>query len=82
MRAGRPLRSKFGVLCLSVRLKRGRLSYYGDEEAALLLNSWGTPDGGFILTDCGAGHATGVDMEKNRITLDAFPAADPWRMDA
>jgi hypothetical protein len=49
------------------------------EEAQLLLRSWATPQGGFILIDYGAGHAIGVDMEKKQVMLDAFLAADPWR---
>ena len=49
------------------------------EEAELLLEQWGTPDGGFILSDYGDGAAIGVQLEKKRIMLDAFREADPWR---
>ena len=49
------------------------------EEAELLLNHWGTPDGGFILIDYGAGHAIGVDREKKDLMLEAFLTADRWR---
>jgi hypothetical protein len=49
------------------------------EEAELLLEQWGTPDGGFILSDYGDGAAIGVELEKKRIMLDAFREADPWR---
>ena len=49
------------------------------EEAELLLDQWGTPDGGFILSDYGDGAAIGVELEKKRIMLDAFREADPWR---
>jgi uroporphyrinogen-III decarboxylase len=41
-------------------------------EAALLLEQWATPEGGFILSDYGDGNAIGVPLEKKRIMLDAF----------
>ncbi len=50
------------------------------KEAELLLKHWATPEGGFILIDYGAGHAIGVDTEKKQLMLDAFLAADPWRV--
>jgi uroporphyrinogen decarboxylase len=49
------------------------------EEARLLLEHWGTPDGGFILSDYGDGAAIGVELAKKQIMLDAFLEADPWR---
>ena len=48
-------------------------------EADLLMDSWATPEGGFILIDYGAGHAIGVDVEKKRMMLAAFLDADRWR---
>jgi len=42
------------------------------EEAALLLEKWATPEGGFILSDYGEGAAIGVPDETKRIMLDAF----------
>jgi hypothetical protein len=48
-------------------------------EAKLLLESWGRPAGGFILSDYGDGSAIGVPPEKKRTMLDAFLQADPWR---
>jgi uroporphyrinogen-III decarboxylase len=42
------------------------------EEARLLLEHWATPEGGFILSDYGAGEAIGVSPEKKRIMLEAF----------
>jgi hypothetical protein len=48
-------------------------------EAALLLQEWGTPQGGFILSDYGDGRAIGVPIEKKQIMLEAFMAADPWK---
>lgn len=42
------------------------------EEAALLLEHWATPEGGFVLSDYGDGTAIGVPIEKKRIMLDAF----------
>ncbi len=50
-----------------------------EEEAQLLLASWATPDGGFILIDYGDGEAIGVSLERKRVMLDAFLRADPWR---
>jgi hypothetical protein len=48
------------------------------EEAALLLEHWSTPEGGFILSDYGDGEAIGVPIEKKRFMLDAFLEFDPW----
>ncbi len=42
------------------------------EEAALLLEHWGTPAGGFILSDYGDGDAIGVPLAKKRVMLEAF----------
>ena len=39
---------------------------------------WGTPEGGFVLSDYGDGQAIGVPLEKKQIMLDAFLAADRW----
>lgn len=49
------------------------------EETQLLLEHWGAPDGGFILSDYGDGVAIGVELAKKQIMLDAFLEADPWR---
>jgi hypothetical protein len=49
------------------------------EEAALLLESWGTPEGGFILADYGDGAAIGVSDDKKRIMFEAFMEFDPWK---
>ena len=50
------------------------------DEARLLLESWATPDGGFILSDYGDGEAIGVPLEKKQVMLQAFLDADPWRV--
>jgi hypothetical protein len=42
------------------------------EEAALLLDQWATPEGGFVLSDYGEGAAIGVPDETKQIMLDAF----------
>ena len=47
-------------------------------EAALLLEHWATPEGGFILIDYGDGNAIGVSLEVKRAMLEAFLDADPW----
>ena len=49
------------------------------EEAALLLERWGTPKGGFILSDYGDGAAIGVDWETKELMVKAFRDADPWK---
>ena len=48
-------------------------------EAQLLLQHWGTPQGGFILSDYGDGNAIGVTVEKKQIMLKAFHELDPFR---
>ncbi|MCP4643642.1 MAG: hypothetical protein GY851_24555 [bacterium] len=49
------------------------------EEAALLLERWGTPKGGFVLSDYGDGAAIGVEYERKELMLQAFQDADRWR---
>jgi hypothetical protein len=49
------------------------------EEAVELLQYWGTPSGGFILSDYGDGRAIGVPIEKKEIMLAVFRQADPFR---
>ncbi len=41
-------------------------------EAKLLLDKWGTPKGGFIVSDYGKGEAIGVTEERKRIMFDTF----------
>jgi uroporphyrinogen decarboxylase len=41
-------------------------------EAALLLQHWSTPEGGFILSDYGDGAAIGVSDDRKRVMLEAF----------
>ncbi|MEA3402993.1 MAG: uroporphyrinogen decarboxylase family protein [Armatimonadota bacterium] len=41
-------------------------------EAALLLEHWSTPEGGFILGDYGDGAAIGVSDRRKRVMLQAF----------
>jgi len=43
-----------------------------EEEAALLLEHWGGPEGGFVLSDYGDGAAIGVPDETKQVMLDAF----------
>jgi uroporphyrinogen decarboxylase len=52
------------------------------DEAELLLEQWGTPAGGFILSDYGDGQAIGVALEKKQVMLEAFLQADPHRKQA
>jgi uroporphyrinogen decarboxylase len=48
------------------------------EEARLLTRTWGTPEGGFVLSDYGDGQAIGVPLERKQVMLEAFLAADRW----
>ena len=49
------------------------------EEAKLLLDSWGTEKGGFILCDYGDDAAIGCTAEKTQAMFDAFLHYDRWR---
>jgi uroporphyrinogen decarboxylase len=49
------------------------------EEAELLINCWGTPEGGFIAQDKGGGEAYGATIEKRRAMLHAFQKYDRWK---
>ncbi len=48
-------------------------------EAQMLLEHWGTPEGGFILSDYGDDRAIGVSGATKRTMLEAFLANDPWQ---
>lgn len=48
-------------------------------EAELLMRTWGTPAGGFILGDYGDHAAIGATPEAKQIMLDAFRELDPWK---
>jgi hypothetical protein len=50
-----------------------------EAEARLLIDCWGTDDGGFILGDYGDGEAIDVPLWKKRIMYDAFMKADRWK---
>jgi hypothetical protein len=58
------------------------LPFKGDDEieaeAKLLLDCWGTAEGGFILADYGDDRAIGVPPEKKRVMFDAFMKYDRW----
>ncbi len=49
------------------------------EEAKELMNTWGTPEGGFILGDYGDAEAIGVTPDVKEPMLQAFREHDPWR---
>ena len=49
-----------------------------EEEAKLLINCWGTSQGGFILGDYGDGEAISVPLWKKQVMFDAFKKADRW----
>jgi len=48
-------------------------------EAALLMRTWGTPEGGFILSDYGDHAAIGASPQAKQVMLDAFRNQDPWK---
>lgn len=50
-----------------------------EDEAAELLNKWGTEKGGFILSDYYDYQAIGVSLEKRQIMFDAFEKHDRWK---
>lgn len=50
-----------------------------EAEAQLLIDRWGTDQGGFILGDYGDGEAINVPLWKKRVMFDAFLAADRWK---
>ena len=49
-------------------------------EAQLLMKYWAVPEGGLILGDYGESDAIGVTPEKKSWMLDAFLAADRWKV--
>ena len=52
---------------------------YIEAEAKLLVDCWGTDDGGFVLSDYGDGTAIGVPSETKRVMYDAFMKHDRWK---
>jgi len=50
-----------------------------EAEAKLLLDCWGTDDGGFILADYGNDEAIGVSVGMKQIMFDAFMKNDRWK---
>ena len=50
-----------------------------EAEAKLLLDYWGTDEGGFIFADYGDGEAIGAPIEKKKIMFDAFMRHDRWK---
>ena len=49
------------------------------EEARLILDSWGTPEGGFILADDGNDEDLGTPIHKKEIAFKAFMELDRWK---
>jgi uroporphyrinogen decarboxylase len=50
-----------------------------EDEAKLLLDCWGTENGGFILSEYGDGQAIGVADDIKKIMFDAFMKHDRWK---
>lgn len=50
-----------------------------EEQAIELMKYWGTPDGGFILSDYNDAQAIGVGEERKKIMYDAFKTHDRWK---
>ena len=51
---------------------------YIQEEAKLLMDCWGTNEGGFILSDYGSDVAIGTTREKTVAMYEAFMKYDRW----
>jgi len=49
-----------------------------EAQAVQLMREWGTPEGGFILSDYGDGAAIGVPDERKWWMFTAFKNNDPW----
>jgi len=74
-----------GIICFECPLDIQTTLPFGtkDEmfaEAKLLIETWGTPRGGFIASDYGDGEAIGAPPAKKQMMLDAFRAAANQRM--
>ncbi len=50
-----------------------------ENEAILLMNEWGTENGGFILSDYGDDEAIGSTDRMKRVMYEAFIKHDPWK---
>jgi len=50
-----------------------------EAEAKLIIDCWGTDEGGLIFSDYGDGAAIGVPLEKKQIMFDAFMKYDRWK---
>lgn len=50
-----------------------------EAEAALLVQEWSTPEGGFMVGDYNPGEAIGVSDERRRWMVQAFRREDPYR---
>jgi len=48
-------------------------------EAKLIIDCWGTDEGGLIFSDYGDGAAIGVPIETKKIMFDAFMKYDRWK---
>lgn len=49
-----------------------------EAEAALLLRTWGTPDGGFVLGESGGHASIGASPDSEQFMLDTFRRLDPY----
>lgn len=73
-----------GKVCFSTTCDiQHTLPYKGPEEiemeAKLLIDQWGTENGGLILSEYGDGSAIGVPKETGKIMFDAFMKHDRWK---
>jgi uroporphyrinogen decarboxylase len=69
----------FSSLCDIQKTLPGGNSEEIRREAKLLLDSWATDEGGFVLSDYGDGEAIGTPDTQKRLMLDAVRAQDRWR---
>jgi uroporphyrinogen decarboxylase len=73
-----------GKVCFESLCDIQRTLPFGSEaeieaEAKELMEWWGTPEGGFILSDYGDGAAIGVPIERKKAMLEAFLRNDRWK---
>ena len=73
-----------GKVCFSTTCDiQQTLPFKSDEEiikeARLLIEQWGTGEGGLILSEYGDGRAIGVSDNRKKIMFDAFIKYDRWK---
>ena len=77
---GREFRGKvvFETLCDIQKTLPGGNRQAIQEQAQKLMETWGTPEGGFVLGDYGDHRAIGADPTVKDFMLKSFREQDPW----